>query len=257
MKYDAKQVKDIYDGIAAEEDKQEKGISLRVHIPRAFIKKYIKRTDIVLDAGGGTGINTLLMSKHAAQVTLLDISNKILAEAKKNIANTPYKKRITVLQGDILDLSRFKDKSFSFVVSVGDAVSYVLDKRFMAIKEIVRVAKKNAIIIIGCDSRYGFMRQYLNEGNIAEVINIYRTGDTTCGMGPKTHAYTIEEMTGILKKNNCEILEIASTPTITDAVIKKNAYTDWKKLKALELELCTKPELLGIGNHLLFVARKK
>jgi hypothetical protein len=30
----------------------------------------------------------------------------------------------------------------------------------------------------------------------------------------------------------------------------------WEKLKALEMQLCTKPELLGVGFHLLFVVRK-
>jgi len=28
-------------------------------------------------------------------------------------------------------------------------------------------------------------------------------------------------------------------------------------LKKLEMEICTKPELLGVGNHLLFIAKKK
>jgi hypothetical protein len=31
----------------------------------------------------------------------------------------------------------------------------------------------------------------------------------------------------------------------------------WDRLKELELELCTKSELLGVGLHLLFVARKE
>jgi len=51
---------------------------------------------------------------------------------------------------------------------------------------------------------------------------------------------------------------VASTPTLA-ATIDKSLYGDeaeWQKLKALELEICTKPELLGMGAELLFVARK-
>ena len=54
------------------------------------------------------------------------------------------------------------------------------------------------------------------------------------------------------------MLKVASTPTFADT-IDKSMYDDdekWRKLKALELEVCTKPELLGMGDHLLFIARK-
>ena len=74
-----------------------------------------------------------------------------------------------------------------------------------------------------------------------------------------THLYTIDEMKSLLEENNCKVLEIASTPAFSDT-FDKSIYYDkkkWEKLKKLELEHCTKPELLGIGHHLLFIARKR
>jgi ubiquinone/menaquinone biosynthesis C-methylase UbiE len=256
MKYNPKKVKQTYDKVADEEDKQEKGYSLRTEIPREFIKKYIKKTDTVLDAGGGTGINTILMAKRSKHVTLLDISTEVLNHAKDN---TKKLKNIDILEGDISNLKQFKNSQFSFIVCVGDSISYVLEKRFKAIKELIRVAKKNSIIIIGCDSKCGFMRLYLNEGNLKEAISINKSHETYCGMGPRTHVYDISEMKKLIEKNGCTIIEIASTPTISDTVNKKPFKNpkDWKKLKKLEMELCTKPELLGVGNHLLFIAKKK
>ena len=259
MKYDPKKVKSRYDEIADEEDRQEKKPTLRTEIPREFIKKYIKKTDVVLDAGGGTGINSIMMAKKAKHVTLIDISTEIVNHAIKNVKNAKLANKVDILEGDISNLKQFKDAQFSFVVCVGDAISYVLENRFKAMKELVRVAKKNSIMIIGCDSKYGFMRQYLKDGDLKEAININKTHETYCGMGPRTHVYAIDEMKQLLEKNGCEVLEIASTPTITDTVDRKQFYEPkkWAKLKKLEMELCTKPELLGIGNHLLFIARKK
>ena len=78
-------------------------------------------------------------------------------------------------------------------------------------------------------------------------------------MGLRTHVYSIDEMKELLEKDGCKVLEIASTPTITDTVDRKQ-FDDkkkWAKLKKLEMEICKKPELLGIGNHLLFIAKKK
>jgi hypothetical protein len=53
--------------------------------------------------------------------------------------------------------------------------------------------------------------------------------------------------------------EAEKKPTFADT-IDSSLYCDpgeWEKLKRLELEICTRPELLGVGLHLLFVAKKK
>jgi len=67
-------------------------------------------------------------------------------------------------------------------------------------------------------------------------------------------------MSALLENAGCDILEVASTPTFSDT-IEKSTYTSsskkWEQLKALELEVCRTPELLGMGLHLLFVAKKR
>ncbi|MGM5482662.1 MAG: class I SAM-dependent methyltransferase [Nanobdellota archaeon] len=259
MAYDKYSVKKAYEKIAQEEDKQEKGKSLRVQIPREFIKKYIDKNDIVLDAGGGTGYNSILMAKISKHVTLLDISPKILEVAKQNVREQKLENKINLCQGDISNLEKFSDGQFTFVVCVGDSISYVLEKRFDAMKELTRVAKSGAFLVIGCDSKYGFMRQYLKKGNLKEVTRINKNHETYCGMGPRTYVYTVDEMKQLLNMYGCDVLEVASTPTLTDTVDRSQFYEEekWDKLKKLEMELCRRPELLGIGNHLLFVAKKR
>ena len=56
----------------------------------------------------------------------------------------------------------------------------------------------------------------------------------------------------------CEVVEIGSTPTLLNSW-NQVGYPPEKreKLMALELKLCTLPELLGVGHHLFCVARKK
>lgn len=259
MSYDPNEVIEAYEKNAEIEDASEKKSGLRVAIPRAFIKRYLQSADIVLDAGGGTGSNAILMAKLCQQVTLLDITPGILALAAQNIQAAGLSEKIKLVEGDITNLSQFDDGTFSFVLCVGDAISYVLDGRFRAIEELVRVARKGATLIFGCDSKLGFMRMKLAQGLLEEALEINRTNQCHCGMGPRTHLYTVDEMTGLLKKQRCEILEVASTPTLSDT-IDTSQYMDpqhWAKLEALELEMCTKPELLGMGLHLLFVVRKR
>ena len=260
MSYDPEIVRKSYDRVAEEEDRAEKMPSLRTEIPREFIKKYLKASDVVLDAGGGTGINAIMMVKRCKKVTLVDISPRVLELAALNIENAGLTETIDVLEGDITNLEQFGDGEFSFIVCVGDSISYVLEKGFKAVQELVRVTRKGSFLVVGCDSKYGFMRLRLSQGSLDEAVAIYQTGESYCGMGPRTHLFTVAEMSAFLENAGCDILEVASTPTFTDT-IEKNIYTSsqkkWEQLKALELEVCKTPELLGMGLHLLFVARKR
>jgi ubiquinone/menaquinone biosynthesis C-methylase UbiE len=259
MKYDPQEVRDVYDAVAAEEDQAEKSRSLRTEIPRAFIQTYLKPDDLVLDAGGGTGINAIMMARRCRHVTLVDISPRILELAELNVQDTGLGEQIELLEGDITRLDSFDKESFSFVVCVGDSVSYALDKGPQAVRELARVARPGAILVLSCDSKYGFMRLRLSQGLLDDAIAINRSSETYCGMGPRTRLYTADEMTAVLQAAGFEVLQVASTPTLTDT-IDRTMYSDeaaWQKLKALELQICTRPELLGMGHHLLFIARKK
>jgi ubiquinone/menaquinone biosynthesis C-methylase UbiE len=233
---------------------------LRVEIPREFIKRYLKSSDVVLDAGGGTGINAILLAKRCTKVTLLDITPEMLQIAEQNIRQAGLLDKIDLMRGDIADLREFRDEQFTFVVCVGDAISYVLDRRFEALDELVRVAQDGSLLVIGCDSKFGFMRMKLAEGSLDETSSILQTSETYCGMGPRTCLYTVGETRELLSDRACRVLEVASTPTFGDTIdleLYKEDKQKWDKLKRLDLELCTRPELLGMGFHLLFIARKE
>ena len=182
MNYDPAAVQEAYDLVAEEEDRAEKKPSLRTEIPREFIKKYLRPSDVVLDAGGGTGINAIMMARRCQKVTLLDLSPKILELAEVNIEEAGLIGEIELVQGDITNLAQFADNTFRFVVCVGDSISYVLDKGHQAIQELVRAAQPGAILILGCDSKYGFARLRLGRGLLDEAIDIVQTGATICGI---------------------------------------------------------------------------
>lgn len=208
MSYDPNSVVQSYERNAEIEDAAEKGPSLRVELPREFIKRYLKSSDVVLDAGGGTGINAIVMAERCTKVTLLDITPRILQIAEQNIRQAGVSDKIDLVQGDITDLGEFRDQQFTFIVCVGDAISYVLDSRFEALDELVRVAQDGSLLVIGCDSKLGFMRMKLGQGALDEACDILETSETYCGMGPRTHLYTVHEMTELLEKRGCQVLEM-------------------------------------------------
>lgn len=193
-------------------------------------------------------------------MTLVDLSPKILELAALNIREASLTEKIELREGDITHLGPLGEAQFDFVVCVGEALSHALEKGAQAVRELVRVARPGAVLIIGCDSRYGLMRHYLryDDDRLDDAAHMYATSEFLNNGQLKARLYTAAELTGLLKSAGCEILEVASTPTIINSLDEGRYRVEakWKKLKALELSVCTVPELLGIGSHLLCVARK-
>lgn len=261
MLYNPEAIRRAYDEIAEREDQFEKDFSLRNEIPREFIRKYLRASDIVLDAGGGTGVNAMMMAQCCKRVTLVDISPGILKLAAHNIQSAQLTEKINLIEGDIANLKQLGDAQFSMVICLGGTLSYALEKGPQAIGELVRVAKTGAILIIGCDSKYGFVRWLFNaseaENKLETALEIYEAGEYEAGDGAFAHLYTVNELTTLLREAGCEIIEIASTPILMSSW-EQSSYPkeNRQRLKELELKLCTVPELLGIGHHLFCVARK-
>lgn len=257
MPYQPEAIRQAYDEIASREDDFEKGQALRNEIPREFIKKHLRPSDVVLDAGGGTGLNAILMAQRCTHVTLLDLSLSILELAARNIDSAGLAAKINLIEGDITNLHAFPDATFSFVVCVGGSLSYVQDKGSQAVHELVRVAQPGALLIVGGDAKYGFVRWLLSEGHLEDALSVYEDSQYEAGEGAYAHLYTVAEMTQLLTEAGCHILEIASTPTLV-TTWEQNDYSveQWQVLKELELKVCTLPELQGVGHHLICVARK-
>jgi len=146
------------------------------------------------------------------------------------------------------------------VLCVGAVISYALNKRFQGLKELIRVLKKDGVLMIQCHSKLGMIRNRLRKGLLDEAIEIYKTSICVDGIGVKAYLYTLDEMSKLFEEYGCRVLEIASTPTFTDTFdnsLYNHNQDKWNILKKLELKLCTAPELLGMGHSLLFIAKKK
>ena len=75
------------------------------YITTHMMDRYIRPGDRILDIGGGPGHYSIHYAKHGHDVTLLDLSGGNVRFAKQKARQ--YGVKITALQGDALDLSRF------------------------------------------------------------------------------------------------------------------------------------------------------
>lgn len=113
----------------------------------AASKANVKADQSILDVCCGTGKLTISLAElvgDKGQVLGLDFCESMLQKAKENIDATPYKQRITLMQGNALCLP-FADNSFD-CVTIGFGLRNVSDIE-KALSEMYRVVKPGGTVL--------------------------------------------------------------------------------------------------------------
>ena len=233
-----------------------------------MMDRYIRPGDTILDIGGGPGHYSIHYAKQGHDVTLLDLSDGNVRFAKKKARQ--YGVKITALQGDALDLSRFPDHSFDTVFLMGP-LYHLMNKesRLQAIREAKRVLKPGGYLFCSFILMFGGVIYGLRE--IRETIlwpqeQVYyevAANDESLALDAFTYAY----MTTV--KDAKELL--ASVPGLrTETVFGQEsilaAYRNQlrqspKKVRIAwydyALRFCEKEDYLTHTEHLMIVSQKE
>ena len=125
----------------------------------------------ILDAGSGTGLNSLALSARGASITLLDISPRALEIAK--VYYDEQKLLAKAIEGSIFSLP-FADESFDVVWNTGVIEHFEPEDRKRALKDMLRVMKpKGALITL---NPYAYAKIYRYAKEIAEKRGTWDVG---------------------------------------------------------------------------------
>lgn len=236
-----------------------------------FLKNYLPKKGLILDAGGGPGRYSIELANFGYNVVLLDLVSANLDFAKKQIKKAKVGKKIKeVVEGTITDLSRFADNSFDAVICLGGVLSHVHpeQERQKAVSELIRIAKNNAPIFVSVMGKLGTITRFhrwVHEVKDTEHFKrFYLQGDDYQWHGGKAYAHFFElnELKALFgnKADFIENVGLEGLATPSQEQINKMAKKEpkaWKNWKAMHDELCTNPIVAEFSLHFMVIFKKK
>ena len=234
-----------------------------------FLERYLPKNGLILDAGGGPGRYTIELAGRGYDMVLFDKTPANLEFAGRRIKRDGLQSKVKDrVEGSIVDLSIFPDKTFDAVLCTGGPLSHILDAsdRKKAISELVRVAKPGAPIFVSTMSRLSVLIVILNEAQFEiELPHFERIRDTGDYFGSHgftaCHFFLPEELRAAFQDQDVQILEMAGLEGISshhNAKLNQLAHNPsrWATWLATHFQTCTHPAVVGISEHMLIVCRK-
>jgi len=274
MSYDPQVVRDLYDARVEKEWERFDNPLGRCQLTQIqrFIARYVRPKSAVLDAGSGPGRFATFLAKRGCEVTLVDISEKMIAEARKRLGEADLSDRIAGAHcSDIVNMGFLPDASFDVVLCLGGALCYLRDQVQTALAELVRLCKPDGLVLGSVMSRIGTLRTRLVYGWARstdvdpEALGILlSTGDAPPGGAFLTkepaHFFRKDELLQLLDQAAMDVVEVRSTNALLTLpwerlLALQSESSIWPMLEDIEAEVClSAPEL---GSHILFAGRPR
>jgi SAM-dependent methyltransferase len=234
-----------------------------------YLEKYLPEKGLILDAGGGPGRYTFELAPRGYQVVLLDLAPANLEFVRRQVKRRKLQERVvSVLEGSIVDLSRFESNSFDAVICLGGPLSHVLEEqqRGQAISELLRLTKPGAPLFVSVMGRLSLLvielDLFQHEIEMPHFTSIRDTGDYQGGSGfTACHFYLPEELRQAFENQGASVLEMVGLEGIGShhpRKINQLARNEqrWKIWLETHYQTCTHPAVVGRAEHMLIVCRK-
>lgn len=229
-----------------------------------YIGKYIREGDSVLEIGAATGRYSHALARQGYNVDAVELVEHNIEIFRKN---TLPDEKITVTQGNALDLSVFSDNKYDITLLLGPLYHLYNDEdKRQALSEAIRVTKKGGVI---------FAAYIISDGSL--IDEGFRLGNFSVAeyikngmLDPETFAAISEpkDLFELVRKEDVDRLMSAFPTTrlhhvatdgcarlLREAVDKMDNDTFELFLK-YHYAVCEREDLVGITSHSLDIFRK-
>jgi len=238
-----------------------------------FIKEYIFSGAKILDAGCGAGRFSVELARLGCEVTLFDISEEQLRIAKLKIEEYHLEQQVKdYIQGDIRDLSVFPDNNFDLVLCYGAPLSYIIEGRETAMKELTRVTKTDGTVAVSVNNKWGILKMLLGNGypdffsnkEYWYIDQVIKTGDLPKHEKvphPARHFFEALDLSALMESASLKDIKMGGSPCFccgnmnqVEEIAKNEAA--FQTILDIELRTYKKPTMIDNGEFLLAMGRK-
>jgi len=179
-----------------------------------YLKPYLPRdaNAAVLDLGCGTGKWGAKLAKSGYAVTSVDISVRMVDQARRKIEPLDPHDKCRYVQADLCDLSELPQGSFALAVAFGDPVGCA-DTPNKAMKQIRKCLTDGGLLVATVDNRHAAIDFYLQKGDAGTLDRFLRDGRThwlTKDQDERftIHTFTATELRALAATTGFETVEI-------------------------------------------------
>lgn len=229
-----------------------------------YMKKSLPRdlATPVVDLGCGSGKWGRKLLKSGYHVTFVDLSAKMVDEARKQIESPTELEKCEFLQADLVDLSALPSDHFGFATAMGEPLCSTENPK-KAIRELARILKPEGILIATFDNRIACVDHYVERNDLSGLEQFLKTGRTHwLTRDPseqfEMHTFTPSGVRKLMESAGLEVIELVGKTVlpmrkVRDALDEPAIRKKWEKI---EQKLGRDPDNLGRCPHLQVTCRK-
>lgn len=227
-----------------------------------YIRKYLQPGMRVMEIGAGTGRYSHALAQQGWQVDALElVPHNIEIFREHTLPGEP----VTVTQGNALDLSMFRSKTYDITLLLGPMYHlHTKDDQLQALSEAIRVTKKGGVIFSAyCMGDASLLLYGFRHGKIRELLE-------KCAIDPDTfdgfsrpwdlfQLYRAEDIESLRSRFPVKKLHLVAADGyanyIRDQLAEMDAET-YELFIKYHLATCERQDMLGYSNHTLDIFQK-
>jgi SAM-dependent methyltransferase len=215
----------------------------------------------VLDLGCGTGKWAARIAKSGYAVTCVDISPRMLDQARLKLDPLDPAGRAAFVQADLCNLGALDRGVFPLAVALGDPIGCA-ESPIRAMKEIRRVLTGDGVLVATFDNKLSAIDFYLTKGDPRELARFVRDGRTHWLTQDAAERFDITTFSPsgvrrLAEQCGFDLLEILGKTVLPMRHHRQLLETPEgrRAWTSIETSLCRDPDALGRATHLQAVFR--
>ncbi|WP_256759020.1 bifunctional 2-polyprenyl-6-hydroxyphenol methylase/3-demethylubiquinol 3-O-methyltransferase UbiG [Cohnella sp. WQ 127256] len=230
----------------------------------------------VLDIGAGPGKYSIELAKRGYEVTLADLTPKLVELAKLKAHESGVASRFSGFHvDDARDLGRYADEQFDACIMLGPLYHLQTKAdRVKAVEEMHRVTKRGGVVFVAFMSKIRhlttsmlFPMTWKPNDTINGIKEFLATGvfnHQDEGRFTGAYYYDIDEVKPFMEAHGFESLKLIGSGSIAGAMTPEQ-WDYWRQqgdeafdqIVQLIMEASESPYILGSSSHLLYIGRKE